>query len=162
MYFLCRMRGRRQPQRELTYLIDLESMVGPKHPIREVKRMCEEVLKEMDPLFNEMYSEYGRMSIPPERLLMSWVLMALFSVRSCRLFAEQLKYNMLFKWFLDMNPDEIQFDASTFSKNMERFQKHRANETFFIRVVYLAARHKWISHEHFSVEGTLIESFGRA
>ena len=153
------MRGRRQPQRELTYLIDLESMVGPKHPIREVKRMCEEVLKEMDPLFNEMYSEYGRMSIPPERLLMSWVLMALFSVRSCRLFAEQLKYNMLFKWFLDMNPDEIQFDASTFSKNMERFQKHRVSETFFIEVVYLADRHKWISHEHFSVDGTLIESW---
>ena len=159
LYFLCRMRGRRQPQRELTYLIDLESMVGPKHPIRDVKRMCEEVLKEMDPLFNEMYSEYGRMSIPPERLLMSWVLMALFSVRSCRLFAEQLKYNMLFKWFLDMNPDEIQFDASTFSKNMERFQKHRVSETFFIEVVYLADRHKWISHEHFSVDGTLIESW---
>ena len=75
------MRGSRQPQRELAYLMDLESMVGPKHPICEVKRMCEEVLKEMDPLFNEMYSEYGRMSIPPERLLMSWVLMALFSVR---------------------------------------------------------------------------------
>ena len=113
----------------------------------------------MDSEFEEMYSSNGRASIPPERLLLSWVLMALFSVRSCRQFSEQLRYNFLFKWFLDMEPDEDGFDASSFSKNMNRFEKHHISELFFAEVVDLADRNGWLSHEHFSVDGTLIESW---
>jgi transposase len=128
-----------------TLTIDLEQLLDAKHPIRQVKPMCAQILASMYTLFDEIYAEDGRPSMPPERLLMGWVLMALFSVRSCRQFAEQLRYNMLFKWFLDMNPDEVGFDASTFSKNMERFQRHRLSELFFARVVQLADEHGWIS-----------------
>lgn len=140
-------------------MIDLESLVDPKHPIRQIKRMCREILKGMDAQFEEMYACDGRVSIPPERLLLSWVLMALFSVRSCRQFSEQLRYNMLYKWFLDMDPDDKAFNASSFSKNMERFQEHHVSEVFFAEVVDLANRQGWISNEHFSVDGTLIESW---
>lgn len=140
-------------------MIDLESLVDARHPIREVKRMCEAILREMDATFEAMYEAEGRPSIPPERLLLAWVLMALFSVRSCRQFAEQLRYNLLFKWFLNMDPDEGSFDASTFSKNMHRFEKHHVSEVFFAQVVDLADAQGWISHEHFSVDGTLIESW---
>lgn len=153
------MRGKFRSQRGTLCLIDLESLVDAKHPARRVKAMCLEVLREMDGDFNELYAPDGRVSIPPERLLMSWVLMALFSVRSCRSFADQLRYNFMFKWFLDMEPDEDGFDASTFSKNMERFQTHHVSERFFAKVVELADRHGWISNEHFSVDGTLIESW---
>ena len=146
-------------QTGLFYLINLEELVPESHPARQVKRMCKEVLGEMSPIFDEMYAEDGRPSVPPERLLLGWVLMALYSVRSCRQFAERLRYDLLFKWFLDMNPDEDAFDATVYSKNMERFESHEVSEVFFAEVVELAWRYGWISDEHFTVDGTLIESW---
>ncbi len=70
------------------------------HPIRAVKKLSDAALKELSPLFDEMYSTRGRPSIPPEVLLKSSLLMALYSVRSERLFCEQPGYNLLFRWFL--------------------------------------------------------------
>jgi transposase len=92
------------------------------HPLREVKRMCKSVLAALEPEFARMYAAKGRPSIPPERLLMAWVLMCLYGVRSCRRFSEDLQFNLLYKWFLDMNPDEDGFDASSFSKNLGRMR----------------------------------------
>lgn len=153
------MRGRSRSQRGVFCMIDLETLVPQKHPLREVKKMCLEVLKQMDGEFDEAYASDGRVSIPPERLLMSWVLMALYSVRSCRMFAEQLRYNLLFKWFLDMEPDQEGFHSSTFSQNMERFESGHLSEIFFAEVVELARSKGWVSNEHFSVDGTLIEAW---
>ena len=121
--------------------------------------MVDEVLGELDGEFTAMYSSKGRASIPPERLLKAKVLMALYSVRSDRQFSERLHYDLLFQWFLDMNPDEPAFDASSFSKNMERLLTHDVAELFFAEVVELARRQNWISNEHFSVDGTLIEAW---
>lgn len=153
------MRGKIEKQTGLFCLINLEELVPEVHPARQVKAMCKEVLAEMSPIFEEIYARGGRPSVPPERLLLGWVLMALYSVRSCRQFSERLRYDLLFKWFLDMNPDDGAFDATVYSKNMERFEKHEVSEVFFAEVVELARRHGWVSDEHFTVDGTLIESW---
>ena len=99
-----------------------------------------------------MYSEVGRPSIPPERLLKASLLMALYTVRSERMFCEQLDYNLLFRWFLDMNWDEPGFDHSTFSRNRTRLLEHDVAGEFFRTVVAEARELKLTSDEHFTVE----------
>lgn len=140
-------------------VVDVESRIPAKHPIREVKKMVDSILQEMEPTFSKMYKRLGRPSIPPERLLGAKVLMALYTVRSERQFCERLRYDLLFQWFLDMNPDEEAFDASSFSQNQKRFLEHQVAESFFARVVQLANTQGWVSEEHFSVDGTLIEAW---
>ena len=134
-------------------------MVPKEHPIRSIKRYIDEVLGRLSPELDKMYAQEGRPSIPPERLLKGKVLIALFSVRSENLFVEQLHYNLLFRWFLDMDLSEAVFDNSTFSKNQQRLMRHDIAGRFFAEVVALARAHGWVSDEHFSVDGTLIESW---
>jgi transposase len=106
-----------------------------------------------------MYSAVGRPSIPPERLLKASLLMALYTVRSERLFCEQLDYNLLFRWFLDMNMDEKSFDPTVFTKNRERLLKHNVASKFFGAIVEQARVAGLMSDEHFTVDGTLIEAW---
>jgi len=153
------MRGHKQKQVEISGLFNVEDRIGPMHPIREVKRQCDEVLRAMSGHFDEIYASQGRPSIPPERLLKAKVLMALYSVRSDRMFCERLNYDLLFQWFLDMNPSEEAFDASTFSQNQKRLIQHEVADLFFHEVVELARAQKWVSDEHFTVDGTLIEAW---
>ena len=112
-----------------------EERVAADHPLRAVKRIADEVLKELSPMLDGLYSKRGRHSIPPERLLKASVLMALHSVRSERLFCEQLDYNLLYRWFLDMNQDEASFDHSTFSFNRKRLMNAEVAQHFFGAVV---------------------------
>lgn len=140
-------------------MFNVEDRIGAKHPIREVKKQCELVLKRMEGLFEELYSRRGRPSIPPERLLKAKVLMALYSVRSERLFCERLNYDLLFQWFLEMSPTEEAFDASTFSQNQARLLRHQVGDVFFYEVVEIAREQKWVSNEHFSADGTFIEAW---
>lgn len=153
------MRGAAKPQPELVCLISPESVVPKNHPIRQVKKDIDQILRDMSGLFDEMYAQQGRPSIPPERLLKAKVLIALYSVRSENLFVEQLQYNLLFRWFLDMDLSEEVFDNSTFSKNQERFYQHGTVDLFFDKVVELARERGWVSDEHFTVDGTLIEAW---
>jgi transposase len=148
-------------QTSLITLLDVESRIPKQHPIREIKRLIREVFGRLDSHLEDLYAEKGRSSIPPERLLGAKVLMALYSVRSDRQFCERLRYDLLFQWFLDINPDEPQaiFDASSFSKNQERLLGHATAEVFFAQVVELARAGRWASNEHFSVDGTLIEAW---
>ena len=139
-------------------LLSPESVVPKAHPLRAIKFLADEVLKSMSRKLGRMYSQYGRPSIPPETLLKSRLLMSLFTVRSDRQFCEQLGYNMLFRWFLDMNMTERPFDASTFSRNQERFLAHEVAREFLLRVVALADAERLLSREHFSVDGSLIEA----
>lgn len=138
----------------------VEALVPEDHPLRLIKPLADGILRELDPVFEEMYSRTGRPSVPPERLLKSMVLIALFSVRSDVQFCEQLRYNMLFRWFLDMDLMEKPFDASTFSKNRDRLLKHEVADRFFAAVVEHAHAKDLLSREHFSVDGTLIEAWG--
>ncbi len=136
-----------------------ESLVPTSHPIRRVKMMADEALRALSPVFEAMYSGVGRPSIPPERLLKATLLMAFYTIRSERQFCEQLEYNMLFRWFLDMDMVEPGFDHSTFTRNRERLLAHDVASKFFGIVVQQAKRAKLMSSEHFTVDGTLIEAW---
>ena len=154
------MRGTSDKQPSMLALVSMESLVPEDHPLRAVKVLADRVLRELDPVFEKMYGSVGRPSVPPERLLKAMVLMALYGVRSERMFCEQLAYNMLFKWFLDMSMLDAPFDASTFSHNRERLIEHDVARKFFDAVVEQARSAALLSSEHFSVDGTLIEAWG--
>jgi transposase len=153
------MRGSQDPQSGLFSYVAPDHRVPADHPLRILKAVADDVLKMLSPTFTAMYSPMGRPSIPPERLLKAQLLIALYSVRSHRLFCEQLDYNILFRWFLDMSLDEPSFDASTFSQNQERLLQHAVAPRFFDAVVGLARSEGLLSDEHFTVDGTLIEAW---
>ena len=152
------MRGQANPQPEFVTFLSPESVVPPDHPLRAIKRRVDSVLQQLHPLFERMYAEEGRPSIPPERLLKAKLLIALYSVRSETLFCEQLHYNLLFRWFLDMNLTEASFVQSAFSKNQERLLQHEVARQFFRAVYEMSRQEDWASDDHFTVDGTLIES----
>src|SRR5947199_6412049 len=104
--------------------IDMETRIPLDHPLRTIRRLTDEIVTEVSPLFDEMYADIGRPSIPPERLLKASLLMSLYSVRSERALCEQLDYNLLFRWFLGMTMVEPSFERSTFAKNRERLLRH--------------------------------------
>jgi transposase len=117
------------------------------------------VLAELDGEFDAMYARSGRPSVPPETLLKATVLMALYSIRSERAFCERLNYDLLFKWFLDLPIDAKAFDATTFTKNRDRLLSHEIADQFFAAVVGQAKLRRYLSSEHFSVDGTLLEAW---
>src|SRR5882757_5200132 len=152
------MRGHVDPQSHMFSYFSPEQRVAPKHPLRSIKAYTDAALKQIRPLLDGIYSHIGRPSIPTERLLKAQLLIALYSVRSDRLFCETLDYNILFRWFLDMGLEESSFDASTFSKNRERLASEDVALRFFDAVVREARALGLLSDEHFSVDGTLIRS----
>jgi transposase len=156
------MRGEVNPQSHLFSYLSPEERVPKTHPLRTIKHYADEALASLRTRFAAMYSDTGRPSIPPERLLKASLLIALYTVRSDRLFCEMLDYNLLFRWFLDMNLEEAAFDPSTFSKNRERLIEHEAAIDFFDAIVRLARAKGLLSDEHFSVDGTLIEAWASA
>lgn len=147
------------PQSDLLCLLSPASRVPQHHPLRQVKVLVDEVLRDLSPLFNEMYAELGRPSIPPERLLKAKVLQALYPIRSEVLLVEALDYSLLFRWFLDLNLLNPIWDNSTFSQNQTRLLQHRTAELFFARTVGLAREHGWVSDAPFTVDGTLIDAW---
>ncbi len=152
------MRGRRDPQVTMLALVDLEERVPKDHPLRTIKAVADETLERLSREFDRMYSEVGRASVPPERLLKASLLISLYSMRSERAFCEELEYNLLFRWFLDMNLMERSFDPTVFTKNRRRLLEHRTAQALFDEVVWEAARRGLLSDERFSVDGTLIEA----
>jgi transposase len=111
------MRGRRNLQVTMLAFVDLEARVPPDHPLRAIKALADQALTALSATFDVMYAEGGRPSVPPERLLKASLLIALYSVRSERAFCEELEYNLLFRWFLDMDLLEPSFDPTVFTKN---------------------------------------------
>lgn len=152
------MRGDVENQQGMFSYVSLDSRVPAQHPLRAIKVRADAALRELAALFEQMYSKTGRPSIPPERLLKAQLLIALFSVRSDRQFCEQLQWNLLFRWFLDMTLDESGFDPSSFSKNRARLLEHEVARRFFETVIRQARAEKLLSDEHLTVDGTLIES----
>lgn len=151
------MRGRPPAQTSMLCLVSLESRIAADHPLRGIKKLADAALRRLSADFDAMYADCGRPSIPPERLLKALLLIALHSVRSERQFCEQLEYNLLFRWFLDMDLMEQAFDASTFSRNRQRMLDSDIAAQFFCAVRDEGA--ELMSREHFSVDGTLIESW---
>ncbi len=153
------MRGKPQAQPDFLTVINLNESVPADHPLRAIKRRVDSVLKKLSPLFNDLYAEDGAPSIPPEQLLKARVLTALYSVRSERLFCEQLSYNLLWLWFLDREFSEGSFNHSVFAKNYERVLSADVARLFFAEVYDLSRQEGWTSDEHFTADGTLIESW---
>ena len=155
------MRGRVDEQPPLFHVFSVEDRIRPDHPLRDVKRRVDAVLAAMDAQFAVAYSRTGRPSVPPERLLKALLLLTLYSIRSERQLCERIDTDLLFRWFLDLHPSEEAFDPTTFSQNRDRLEEHRLTQAFFDAVVGRAITHGLCS-DHFSVDGTLIESFAAA
>jgi transposase len=153
------MRGTTKQQESMFSLKTPGDRVPKDHPLRRIKDLADGALATLSPTFDKMYSRMGRPSIPPEQLLKASLLMALHSVRSERQFCEQLDYNLLFRWFLDMGMEEASFDHSTFSLNRERLLEHDVAKQFFMAVVAQAKKAGLVSTEHFSIDGSLIEAW---
>jgi transposase len=153
------MRGSTDPQLAMLTTLSTEDLIPKDHPIRRIRVVVDAVLSELDPTFDDMYAAGGRPPVPPEVLLKSTVLMAIYSIRSERAFCERLNYDLLFKWFLDMRIDQPAFDAATFSKNRERLLAHAVADEFFAAVVRQAKLRRYMSSEHFSVDGTLLKAW---
>jgi len=153
------MRGEETRQKNMLVLMNPEDRIPKDHPLRQIRKLSDMALKNLSGVFDQMYSKVGRSSIPPERLLLSTILMALYNIRSERLFCEQLEYNMLFRWFLGMDMVEPAFDHSTFSANRSRLMSQEVSGLFFKEVVSQARSLRLMSDEHFTVDGTLIESW---
>jgi transposase len=153
------MRGKPQAQPDFLTVINLNQCVPTDHPLRAIKQRVDMVLKKLSPLFDELYAEGGRDSVPPEQLLKARILTALYSVRSERLFCEQLGYNLLWLWFLDREFNEGSFNHSVFAKNYERVLSAEVAKLFFAEVYDLSRQEGWTSDEHFTADGTLIESW---
>ena len=151
--------GKTKTQPEFLTIVNLNQRVPTDHPPRGIKARADMVLKKLSPLFDDLYAQDGRPSIPPEQLLKSRVLMALFSVRSDRSFCEQLGYNLLWLWFLDRELDEGSFDPTVFTYNYERVLSAEAAKLFFVEIYDLSREEGWTSSEHFTVDGTLIQAW---
>ena len=153
------MRGEQEQQQVMMFVVCPEEMIPKDHPIRTIKKLADLELKRLSSVFDTMYSKEGRPSIPPERLLKAALLMALFSVRSERQVCEQLNYNFMFRWFLDMTVNEPVFNDSVFAKNKERLLKADVASAFFNGIVQQARDGGLLSKDHFTVDGTLIEAW---
>ena len=152
------MRGRPDAQPSMFLMINLEDKVPEDHPLRPVKRQCEMILRAMSRDFNRAYSRLGRHSIPPEQLLKAMLLQSLYSIPSEARLMEHIDFNLLFRWFLDLGDGPV-WTPEVFSMNRERFAEHNLVGKFFDRVVAEALAEQLASEDHFTVDGTLIQSW---
>ena len=153
------MRGRTLSQPSMFFAIDLEERIRPEHPLRPIKEVCDKILAGMSGRFDVAYAAGGRPSTPPELLLKLMVLQALFGINSEARLLERLDTDLLFRWFCGMDAVQKVPDAAVFTHNRERFLKHDFTGHFFHRIVDLAIDAGLVSAEHFSVDGSLIQSY---
>jgi len=153
------MRGADHPQTLLFSTRSIEDRIPADHPIRAMQALVNPILADLSPRFEAMYSTLGRPSIPPERLLRALLLQKFYTIRSERQLVEQLDYNLLFRWFVGLNPDETVWDATSFSKNRDRLLEANIADAFLYAILSAADARGLLSHEHFTVDGTLLEAW---
>jgi transposase len=153
------MRGQDNQQADMFSYLSPEQRVRADHPLRAIRAMADMALWSMSSRFDEMYSQLGRPSIPPEKLLRAQLLQMLYSVRSERLLMEEIDYSVLFRWFVGMNMDEAMWDVTVFTKNRDRLLDGDVAREFLCEVVKQAQEKKLTSDEHFTVDGTLVEAW---
>jgi transposase len=153
------MRGSDVDQGALFSYVSPESRIPKDHPLRPIRTMVDRALSALWKEFSKMYSREGRPSIPPERLLRALLIQILYSVRSERMLMEQLDYNLLFRWFVGLGVDDPVWNHSTFSKNRDRFLESDLATAFFVQILEQAGEAGYLSDEHFTVDGTLIEAW---
>jgi transposase len=153
------MRGTDAMQESLFTVAKLDDFVPSDHPLRAIQVLVNEALGRLNGLFNSIYADTGRESIAPEKLMRALLLQVFYSVRSERQLMEQMRYNLLFRWFVGLALDGQTWDHSVFSKNRDRLLAHEVVEAFFAEVMALADEKGLLSKEHFSVDGTLIQAW---
>jgi transposase len=154
------MRGENESTQTMFSYVSPEAMVPKDHPLRPIKAMVDTALKQISAQFDAIYSHTGRPSIPPEKLLKASLLQAFYTIRSERQLVEQIGYNILFRWFLDMALDEKPWDATVFTKNRDRLLKAEISAHFFAAVLAQARSKRLLSSEHFTLEAwASIKSF---
>jgi transposase len=153
------MRGSDRQQTGLFSYVSPEQRVPKDHPLRVIRGLVDEALRQMGPRFEKIYAKTGRPSIAPEKLLRALVLQYLYSIRSERLLIEELDYNLLYRWFVGLSMDDPVWVPTVFSKNRERLLEGEIAREFFAQVKELAQQQGWVSDEHFTVDGTLIEAW---
>jgi transposase len=153
------MRGADHQQADMFSYLSPEQRVRKGHPLRAVRAVTDELLERMSPLFDAMYADGGRPSIPPEKLLRAQLLQMLYSVRSERLLMEEIDYSILFRWFVGLNLDEKAWDATSFTKNRDRLLEAAVAKEFLAQVVERARTAGLVSDEHFTVDGTLLDAW---
>jgi transposase len=153
------MRGRFFDQGGMFSYIRPEQRIPADHPLRKVRELVREVLGELNQTFGKLYSREGRPSIPPEQLLSALLLQVFYSIRSERQLMEQLNYNLLFRWFVGLSPDDPIWDPTVFTKNRERLQQGDVFQEFMAKLLEHEKVKPLLSDEHFSVDGTLIEAW---
>ena len=140
----------------------LEDFVPQNHPLRAVRKMVNLALKNIEPLLSGMYAadiKSGHPAIAPEKLLRAMLLQIFYSIRSERMLMEQTQYNLLFRWFVGLSMDDAVWVPTVFTKNRERLIAHDAVIELFNEVLAIANQNDWLSGEHFSVDGTLIQAW---
>src|SRR5216117_4077020 len=152
------MRGDDQQTGWMFSYVSPEERVPPDHPLRAIRRMTDGVFARLSPRFDRVYSDIGRPSIPPEKLLRALLLQGLYTVRSERLLMEQLQYNLLFRWFVGLGMDDAVWDPTTFTKNRDRLLDGDIADAFFAEVLNAIKAEGFLSDEHFTVDGTLLEA----
>ena len=142
--------------------ITLAQRIPADHPARQIRALVDRALERMDAEFEKLYSDTGRPSIAPERLLRATLLMVLYSIRSERQLMEQLNYNLLFRWFVGLEMDDAVWDVTVFTKNRERLISGAVSQRLLESVLVEARKHELLSEEHFTVDGTLIQAWAAA
>jgi len=153
------MRGEERKQTAMFSYVTLERRIPVDHPARQIRALVDVALAMMDTDFDKLYSETGRPSIPPEQLLRAQLLMILYSIRSERQMIEQLHYNLLFRWFVGLEMDDVVWDVTVFTKNRERLIAGSVSQRMLEVVLLQAEEHGFLSEEHFPVDGTLIRAW---
>lgn len=153
------MRGSDHPQTAMFSVVSIEDRIPADHPLRAMLALVNPVIAALSPRFQTMYSRVGRPSIPPERLLRALLLQVLYTIRSERQLMEQLDYNLLFRWFVGLNPDDAIWAPTVFTKNRDRLEEGNIAEAFLQEVLKAANQRGLLSHEHFTVDGTLLEAW---
>ena len=153
------MRGDDRQQEAMFSFLSPEARVPQDHPLRAIRTVVDEVLRDLSPAFDKIYAKDGRPSVPPEQLLRTLLLQVLYTVRSERQLMEQLDYNLLFRWFVGLNMDEPVWDPTTFTKNRQRLLDGDIAQAFFERVLAQARARELLSADHFTVDATLIEAW---
>ena len=151
------MRGKDDQQGSVFSYVSPEERIPADHPLRDVRTAVDEVLRSMSKRFDSVYADSGRHSIAPERLLRALLLQCFYSIRSERMLVEQINYSWLFRWFVGLDMDEPVWNHAVFSKNRERLLNQEVARSFFERVLKQAQ--PYLSDEHFTVDGTLIEAW---
>lgn len=153
------MRGDDERQGAMWSYVSAEDRIPAEHPLRSIRKMADTALRELSPLFETLYSKTGRPSIAPERLLRALLLQLLYTIRSERLLMEQLDYNILFRWFVGLGMDDPVWAPTVFTKNRDRLLEGDVAREFFEEVLDQARERKFLSDEHFTVDGTLVEAW---